>query len=159
MSNVGPLVSDQDPVIRSAGPSDLLQILDMDERARQLVADQRGGAAWLTEHPALSDWPPDRVVGCSLVAEYAGAVVGFLVLVASDRPGRGSIAVVDRVFVEEEAREHGCGDGLLALATDLARERGCRAIEGNALPGDRDTKNLYERAGMKARSIITSIDL
>jgi hypothetical protein len=29
------------------------------------------------------------------------------------------------------------------------------AVEGQALPGDRQTKNLYERAGIVARLIVT----
>jgi hypothetical protein len=29
-------------------------------------------------------------------------------------------------------------------------------LEGTALPGDRDTKNLYERAGVVARKIVVS---
>ena len=33
------------------------------------------------------------------------------------------------------------------------------SIEGNSLPGDRETKNLYERANMKARKIINGRDL
>ena len=32
-------------------------------------------------------------------------------------------------------------------------------VEGTALPGDRDTKNLYERAGITARKIIVSTRL
>jgi hypothetical protein len=62
-------------------------------------------------------------------------------------------------YVEELARELGCGDGLLALATEIATAAHCRTIEGNALPGDRETKNLYERASMKARKIVTARDL
>lgn len=151
--------SSDDPVFRAAEPSDLGQILDMDERARRSLGDQRGGPEWLTEHPALAGWAAPRVIERSLVAEYAGAVVGYLVHEMSERPGRGLVCSVDRVYVEEAAREQGCGDGLLALATDVARRAGCRAIEGNALPGDRDTKNLYERARMKARAIVTATDL
>ncbi|MGA0878661.1 MAG: GNAT family N-acetyltransferase [Ilumatobacteraceae bacterium] len=148
-----------DPVFRPAELRDIGEILDMDERARRALLDHRGGPEWLTEHSALVDWAEQRVIERSLVAEYAGAVVGYLVHELVERPGRGLVCAVDRVFVEEAAREHGCGDGLLELATEVARRAGCRAIEGNALPGDRDTKNLYERARMKARAIITAADL
>lgn len=148
-----------DPVFRVATAADLDQVLSMDEAARRLLPEQRGGPEWLTEHPALVERDRDEIVNHAVVAEYAGAVVGFLIHRVEERPGRGRICRVDRIFVEEAAREHGCGDGMLALVTDLARRSGCVAIEGNALPGDRDTKNLYERARMKARSIITSADL
>lgn len=148
-----------DPRIRTATAADLDQVLAMDRGARSLLTDQRGGPEWLTEHPSLSEMDPHEVVAHAVVAEYAGAVVGFLTYRFETRPGRGRICCIDRVFVEEAAREHGCGDGLLALATEIARGSGCTAIEGNALPGDRDTKNLYERARMKARSIVTATDL
>jgi GNAT superfamily N-acetyltransferase len=77
--------------------------------------------------------------------------VGYLVL---DRDG--AVAHVDQVFVLPEARELGFGDALLAQAVDTARAAGASLIEGHALPGDRDTKNLYERAAITARLITVS---
>lgn len=148
-----------DPLIRVAGLDDVAQIVAMDTAARIPMDVARGGREWLTEHQALSLQSPEQIVVRSLVAEYAGAVIGFLVFDIAERPERGLICTVDRVFVEELAREMGCGDGLLALATEIARTAGCRSIEGNALPGDRETKNLYERASMKARKIVTASDL
>ncbi len=44
-------------------------------------------------------------------------------------------------------------------AIEAGRRAGMRLLEGEALPGDRDTKNLYERAGIKARLITVSIEL
>jgi GNAT superfamily N-acetyltransferase len=60
------------------------------------------------------------------------------------------------VYVHPEAREVGLGDELLATAMAAARAAGCAALEGTALPGDRETKNLYERAGIVARLIVVS---
>jgi hypothetical protein len=58
--------------------------------------------------------------------------------------------------VAPEAREVGFGDVLLAEAIGAIRSSGGVCIESFALPGDRDTKNLYERAGVTARKIIVS---
>ena len=58
-----------------------------------------------------------------------------------------------------EARELGFGDWLLEAALHAARDAGSTVLEGTALPGDRDTKNLYERAGIKARKITVSLPL
>ncbi len=66
---------------------------------------------------------------------------------------------VDEVFVLEQAREVGFGDALVAEIQRLARERGAKRLEAEALPGDRDTKNLWERAGITARLITVSVDL
>lgn len=151
--------ADNGPFIRIATSSDLASILEMDSMARVIVKDQRGGREWLCEHLALAESDPEHVVAHTLIAEYAGAVIGFLTYEIADRFGRGRVCTVDRVYVEELARELGCGDGLLALATEIATAALCRSIEGNALPGDRETKNLYERASMKARKIVTARDL
>lgn len=56
-------------------------------------------------------------------------------------------------------REVGFGDWLLEAALAGARLHGCEVLEGTALPGDRATKNLYERAGIKARKITVSVRL
>jgi GNAT superfamily N-acetyltransferase len=152
-------VAIDDVIIRPANDGDVAQIVGMDSVARQALQFQRGGPEWLTEHQALVEWDPQHLVSQSLVAQYADAIVGFLLFTIAERPGRGLVLTVDRVFVEELARELGCGDGLLALATEIAVSQGCRSIEGNSLPGDRETKNLYERASMKARKIVTGRDL
>lgn len=150
---------DPEPVIRASGTQDVSQIVAMDRLARIALEGQRGGKEWLTEHQALADQDPPRLVSRTLVAEYAGAIVGFLVYDIVERPGRGRLCTIDRVYVEELARELGCGDGLIGLVTEIAVSARCASIEGNALPGDRETKNLYERASMKARKIVTGRDL
>ncbi len=66
----------------------------------------------------------------------------------------GTTAIVEQVYVTPEARELGFGDGLLEAAIERARAQGAVAIEAEALPGDRETKNLYERAGVTARKLV-----
>ena len=113
-----------------------------------------GGARWLDEHPAIDGAWPERSArpGADvLVAHIGEVVVGYLVAdLASDH-----IVRIDQVWVEPEARELGFGDALLALAIERARAEGAIAVEGQSLPGDRQTKNLYERAGIVARLITT----
>ncbi len=125
----------------------------IDDAARAGLLVKRGGEAWLVEHPRLVDlhqWWSD-----SFVAFVDDVVVGYLVG-RVDVDGRGRVFVVERVFVLEEARGLGCGDDLLAAAIDHAIAQDCEYVEGTALPGDRETKNLYERAGVTARSITVS---
>jgi len=50
----------------------------------------------------------------------------------------------------------GFGDEMLAEAIAATLAAGGAVIESFALPGDRETKNLYERAGVTARKIIVS---
>jgi ribosomal protein S18 acetylase RimI-like enzyme len=85
------------------------------------------------------------------VAVIDDVVVGYLVALLGD----DGVVRIDQVWVTPGARELGFGDELLATAIDDARARGAVAVEGSALPGDRHTKNLYERAGIVARLITT----
>jgi GNAT superfamily N-acetyltransferase len=85
------------------------------------------------------------------VATIDDVVVGYLHL---DVSADASTATVRQVYVQPEARELGLGDALLETAMHHARAAGCTALEAVALPGDRDTKNLYERAGVTARLLV-----
>jgi GNAT superfamily N-acetyltransferase len=79
---------------------------------------------------------------------------GFAQMEISD-----SVAMVQRVYVSLKARDLGAGATLIDELRVYARMQGCTRIDAYALPGDRLTKNLFERAGMKARLLIASSDL
>ena len=98
----------------------------------------------------FDDWP------LTWVGVIDGVVVGFLCGGVAEVPFRGRVFSVDRVYVREEAREIGFGDALIAAAMEHAKFEGCSYFEATALPGDRETKNLFERAGITARSIVVS---
>ncbi len=143
-----------DPLVRRARPADVDDLVELEVTARRALVDQRGGGRWLDEHPAHDDaWA--EVVGADrpvvLVAVLDDLPVGFLVLDPTP-----PVARVEQVYVLPEARELGFGDELLATAIDHARQAGATRIEGEALPGDRTIKNLYERAGITARLIVVS---
>ncbi len=143
-------------VVRRAELADTAQLAELEAAARHHLIDQRGGAALLAEQLAIGDWTSAiedhaRWIG---VAELDGFVVGYLELAVT-----GDIAIVRQVYVQPEARELGFGDGLLEAARQEAQRHGSSALEGFALPGDRETKNLYERAGITARKIIVSTRL
>ena len=150
-----------EPVVRRATTGDLASLVAIDEAARSALVDHRGGEAWLAEHPALStvlasEVGASAVVDHSVVGVIDDVIVGFAVGEIDEDPRRGGIMRVDRVHVVAEARELGFGDALLATLIGIGRDRGCRFVEGQALPGDRETKNLYERAGITARLITVS---
>ena len=145
-----------EPVIRHATTDDLAVIIELDATAREAVASQRGGRSWLVEHAPARFLHADELIDHSWVGTVDEHVVGFLRCTLDDVPQHGLVCSVERVFVDENARELGFGDALLQQAIDYATNLGCVAIEGNALPGDRETKNLYERAGIVARKIIVS---
>ncbi len=149
-----------DPIVRRAAPGDAGPLAVLEVEARTALVDARGGTRWLDEHPPVGErWPATIAAGDVFVAvfdvgEAPGLVVGYLVLVV-DLP----VARVDQVYVTPEARELGFGDTLLEKATEAAIAAGASLLEGTALPGDRETKNLYERAGITARLITVSRSL
>ena len=147
-----------DPDVRRASRGDAGPLAVLEAEARASLVDARGGRRWLEEHDSVGDRWAEHVERTNvLVAELdvdggdLALVVGYLVLVV-ELP----IARVDQVYVTPGAREVGFGDALLALATEVAAAAGAEVLEGEALPGDRETKNLYERAGITARLITVS---
>jgi GNAT superfamily N-acetyltransferase len=140
--------------IRRATVADAEAIAALERSARKAAEAAKGGAEHLAEHPAVADWPtllgdPSDIV--VFAAALDGVVLGYLVVrTASARH------VITDVFVDEGARELGLGEGLVTAAIEQAVRMQARAIESSALPGDRETKNLFERAGLTARKIIVA---
>jgi GNAT superfamily N-acetyltransferase len=58
------------------------------------------------------------------------------------------------VYVEPDAREIGIGDALVLHAIDFLRSQKATWIGAQAQPGDRALKNLFERHGLVAQTII-----
>ena len=141
-----------DPVVRSATEFDEHQLRELELEARAALVDQRGGERWLIEHPAIGDqW----AALCTDADVFVGVIDEVVVAYIVAELGDDAIVRIDQVWVTPAARELGFGDELLATAIESARQRGAVGVEGQALPGDRHTKNLYERAGIVARLITT----
>jgi GNAT superfamily N-acetyltransferase len=148
-----------DPTVRRALLADAGALRTLEQAARRSVADTRGGNRWLDEHPEIGNgWPvvlSERTVFLGTIP-VDGADVAIAYLIVDLRSDPMLIAHVDQVYVEPDARELGFGDEMLAAAIGWAREQRAELIEGHALPGDRNIKNLYERAGITARLITVS---
>jgi GNAT superfamily N-acetyltransferase len=141
--------------VRAAVEADLDQLHRLESVARAALVDAPGGAAAPGEQPAVAEWRSVLVDDAQrvLVALVDDVVVGYLQV---SHPAGAAVGVVRQVYVEPEARELGFGDELLAAAIAWLRARGATVVESWALPGDRDTKNLFERAGVTARKLIVS---
>lgn len=141
-----------DPTVRRAEGTDAPQLAELEAEARAALVDQRGGEQWLLAHPEVADgWSRRAAEADVWVAHIGEVLVGYLVAILGD----DLVLRIDQVWVTPQARELGFGDELLATAIAAARGNGAIAVEGQALPGDRHTKNLYERAGIVARLITT----
>lgn len=141
--------------VRLARTDDAEALAVLEGEARAALVGTRGGDALLAEQPAVADWAAaiDDPTTAVWVAVIDDVVLGYLELAV---PAAGGAGLVRQVYVHPEARELGFGDDMLAEAIAATIAAGGRTIESFALPGDRDTKNLYERAGVTARKLIVS---
>ncbi|MEX0846147.1 MAG: GNAT family N-acetyltransferase [Ilumatobacteraceae bacterium] len=142
--------------VRAATEADAPALAQLEREARDALVEARGGPQLLAEQPEVGEWTAllaDRATRVWVATIDDVVVVGYLQLAL---PAPGGAGVVRQVFVLDGARELGFGDWMLAEAITATREAGGTVIESFALPGDRDTKNLYERAGVTARKIIVS---
>ncbi len=141
-----------DPIVRVAVVFDCAELARLESLARGGIADVRGGALRLQECQQVDDWaalvddPDSRV----FVGEIDAVVVAYAVLRLDAQRDRG---IISHAYVEIEARELGFGDTMIEFAIAAVRGAGLTGIEATALPGDRDTKNLFERAGLTARKL------
>jgi GNAT superfamily N-acetyltransferase len=141
-----------DPNVRPATSGDVEQLRTLEREARDALVGRRGGDRWLeTNAPRGARWEDAVGAGGVEVAVIGDILVGYLVSHHADK-----VAIIDDVYVTPDAREVGFGDALVAAAMAAGRAAGCGLIEGEALPGDRHVKNLYERAGITARLIVVS---
>jgi GNAT superfamily N-acetyltransferase len=145
--------------VRAARTDDVEALTSLDTEFREaMLSTPRGGPSWLRDHPESGSavWAR-RLVDLKwavYVAGIDGAVLGLATLRLPN--DRSEPAVVEQLFVTAEARGLGLGDGLLEALLERSEAAGVSAIEAEALPGDRETKNLYERAGLVARLITVS---
>ena len=124
------------------------------------MASARGGASLIhKDRPeaagtALLDQALDGAADAlALVGTIDGAVVGYVLARHAFAEESVPVASIDELWVTPEAREMGVGEVLLDGVVAWAQAAGCAALDADALPGDRATKNFFEQHGMVARAI------
>lgn len=145
---------------RPATADDLARIAELSQQAVEELRAQRGGQVWshrearaepleVALHGVL-----DPVDGLVLAGRIDDAIVGYAVARVEElRDGR-LLAVVDDIYVEPDARGVGVGEVLMDALVVWAGEQGCSGIDAIVLPGNRETKNFFERFGLTARAIL-----
>lgn len=167
--------------VRRAAPGDLERCAALLEAARQDALTRRGGPLLLLDActttdgvdataAALGRWiaaGDDRVL---LAGTFDGVVVGLGAAhvrattesggpadpaSAADPAGVADrMGVVDCCYVEPAARRVGVGGALASALVAWLTERGCAGVDVLALPGDRETKQLFESEGFSARLLV-----
>jgi len=149
--------------VPGARPATLDDVDRLAELAAEAVEEQlpsRGGELWasrearaLPADAALRDAvaDPDHLV---LVGTFDGMPAGYATARVEPLRDGTLLAVLDDLYVEAAVREVGVGEALMDEVVRWARQRGCRGVDALALPGNRATKNFFERFGLVARAIV-----
>jgi GNAT superfamily N-acetyltransferase len=145
--------------VREASIADVSSLRFLEDTAFESLSNFRGLAQFLEMSPRIGDEWNDLVGDTKyrlLVGLSEGVIHGYL-LVEIFKPLHK--ALIKQVFVDSSARQLGLGAMLIEHCEKIARESGCTVLEGLALPGDRDMKNLFERATMSAQLLIVGKNL
>jgi GNAT superfamily N-acetyltransferase len=146
--------------VRLATEDDLPAVAALARAAIAELRETKGGEMWFRTaaraepvedslRAALGD--PDQRL---LVGTVDGVVVGYGAARVERLRDGGLLAVMDDIYVDPGARGVAVGEVVMGAAVEWARERGCVGIDSVALPGNRDTKNFFERFGLVARAIV-----
>lgn len=142
--------------VRRAVADDVDALRLLESEARGQFERFRGGDRLATELSGVEIGWVERIDSDGLLIFVAGfddVPLGYLCLNIATTNG---VPLIETVYVTAEVRQLGLGDGLVSAAIESCGEMGAVAIDAFALPGDRETKNLFERSGLTARLLIAS---
>ncbi len=153
--------------MRLATAEDLARIAELSGQATEELRSQRGGELWSRREArrepveSLLVRADDALLGAVGAVEtlvLAGTlddvVVGYAIARLEQLPDASLLAVIDDIYVEPEARAVGLGEVLMERLLSWATDEGCIGLDAIVLPGNRESKNFFERFGMTARAIL-----
>lgn len=146
--------------VRVAEQADVAALAALARAAIEELTPLRGGAVWRAregrQEPIEDDLSPllaDEAARV-LVGVLDGVALGYAVA-RLERLGDGTtLGVIDDIYVVEGARGVGLGEAMMRDLIDWCTAAGCFGMDAMALPGDRSTKNFFERAGFTARKLV-----
>lgn len=146
---------------RRAGPHDLNDVVRLAREGQAELRPNRGGAIWSVREARREpiDADIEAAVGgepglAAVVGLVDDVVVGYGTMHLETLHDEAVLAVVTDLFVTPEARGVGVGEAMMDLLIEEAEAVGAIGIDALALPGDRATKNFFERFGLTARAIL-----
>jgi GNAT superfamily N-acetyltransferase len=145
---------------RPAQAGDIARLAELARTVRAEMEPLRGGSLFLRREARPE--PVDDSLTAALEAEdhlvVAGTVndfvVGYAVARLEHLGDGGRLGVVEDLFVEEGARGVGVGEAMMNQVMEWFSARDVVGVDAMALPGDRNTKNFFERSGFTARLLV-----
>ncbi|HKH87229.1 MAG TPA: GNAT family N-acetyltransferase [Acidimicrobiales bacterium] len=148
------------PRARRATSADLENALHLLEQAAAAVTLERGGHVHVQREfptPPYADHLAALLhdpAACVAVGTVDDVVVGIAIATVETLRDSSSLARLEVLWVEPDAREVGLGEELIGLVTEWAEQLGATCLDAYALPGSRETKNFLEAAGFSARLLV-----
>lgn len=145
--------------VRKALLTDVGSLIALEDSAFESLNNFRGLSQFSEMSPRIGDEWTDIVDDAKyrlLVGVSDTTIHGYLLVEIFDALHK---ALIKQVFVDRSTRQLGLGALLIEHCEQLVRKSGCTVLEGLALPGDRDMKNLFERASMSAQLLIVGKNL
>ncbi|GIU87784.1 MAG: hypothetical protein KatS3mg009_2299 [Acidimicrobiia bacterium] len=145
---------------RPARSDDVPALVRLARALRAELVPQRGGDLWARREARVAPEPaalaalverPDAAV---VVGTIDGVVVGYGTLEVEPLPDGTKLGVIGDLYVEPAARAVGVGESIASALLDAAAAAGCTGVDAHALPGNREAKNFFERAGFTARALV-----
>jgi ribosomal protein S18 acetylase RimI-like enzyme len=145
---------------RRARTDDLPALVRLAAELRAELRVLRGGRLWEQRDARVR--PDEETLAGLLRREDAavvvgtidGVVVGYGTLEVEPLPDGTALAVIGDLYVEPGARDVGVGESIATELVAAAEAAGCVGIDAFALPGHREAKNFFERAGFTARALV-----
>ena len=144
--------------VRPAEQSDLNELSALMDTAVLELRNQRGGEAlsWALDRniPSLHSLTsaleaPDTMLWCGL---WENVLAGYAIASVVTE-GDEQVVLITDIYTTPDVRDVGVGELLLESAIAWATVLDAVAIDAYALPGARESKNLFERFGLTARLI------
>ena len=145
---------------RVATLDDLARVAELAHDFRSELGEQRGGALWATREarpePVLDAFAGlvARDDAAVIVGTLDDHVVGYGTVQVEVLRDGSRLGVIEEVFVEAGARAVGVGELLVEALVRFCVDAGCAGVDAAALPGHRQAKNFFERAGFTARLLV-----
>ena len=122
-------------------------------RAVYLEGIATGNATFETEAPQWDRWDAVHSAACRLVAENAGAVLGFAALSpVSARRVYAGVAEIS-VYVAEQARGSGIGGALLSELVRASEAAGFWTLQAGIFPENHASLRLHQKCGFRVLGV------